>query len=144
MFVLTALTGIALPVAAHTPDQPYDIVFHLDDNDKARMNLVLNNVANVIKHFNKLGKEVRVEVVAYGGGLHMLRDDTSPVKARVKSFTETCDNVTFAACNNTMGKMTKQEGKKPSLMKLNHIKVVPSGVIAILERQDQGWHYMRP
>jgi intracellular sulfur oxidation DsrE/DsrF family protein len=144
MVLLMAFAGAVTPVAAHEKGVPYDIIFHVDENDKDKMNLVLNNVANVIKHFNEIDREVRIEVITYSGGLHMLREDTSPVKARVKSFAETYDNVSFAACGNTIKGMTKKEGKKPPLMKLDNIKVVPSGVIQILDRQDQGWHYIRP
>jgi intracellular sulfur oxidation DsrE/DsrF family protein len=142
--LLFAFAGVVTPVAAHEPDEPYEIIFHIDENDKGRMNLVLNNVSNVIKHFNEVGQEVKIEVIAYSGGLHMLRDDTSPVKSRVQTFADTYDNVRFAACGNTIKGMTRKEGKKPPLMKLDNIKVVPSGVIQILKRQDEGWHYIRP
>ena len=142
--LLMAFIGAVPSVIAHGPGVPYEVVFQIDDNDKARMNLVLNNVANVIKHFNDLDREVNVEVVAYSGGLHMLRDDTSPVKARIQSFADTYSNVKFAACGNTIKGMTKKEGKKPPLMKLDNVRVVPAGVIQILDRQDQGWHYIRP
>jgi intracellular sulfur oxidation DsrE/DsrF family protein len=142
--LLFAVVGVIAPLAAHEPGQPYQIIFHLSDNDKGRMNLVLNNASNVIKHFNEVGREVEIEIITYSGGLHMLRDDTSPVKSRIQAFSDTYDNVSFAACGNTMKGMTKKEGKKTPLMKLDNIKVVPSGVIQILERQDQGWHYIRP
>ncbi len=45
------------------------------------MNLALNNAANVARDFTARGQQVEIEIVAYGPGLHMLRDDTSPVKA---------------------------------------------------------------
>jgi intracellular sulfur oxidation DsrE/DsrF family protein len=141
---LIATVGVISPVAAHEPGTPYQIIFQLNDNDKGRMNLVLNNVANVLKHFEEVGREVEIEVITYGGGLHMLRDDTSPVKSRVQTFADSYSNVKFAACGNTIRGMTKKEGKKPPIMKLDNIKVVPSGVIQILERQDQGWHYIKP
>lgn len=144
MLIMLALIGTVSPVAAHEKGTAYQIIFQINDNDKGRMNLVLNNVANVIKHFNEVGQEVEIEVVTYSGGLHMLREDTSPVKARIKSFASSYDNVTFAACGNTIKGMTRKEGKKPPIMQLKNIKVVPSGVIEILELQDKGWHYIRP
>jgi intracellular sulfur oxidation DsrE/DsrF family protein len=144
LVLLMAVVGVVAPAAAHEPGKPYQIIFQINDNDKDRMNLVLNNVSNVIKHFDEVGREVEIEVITYGGGLHMLRDDTSPVKSRIQTFADTYSNVSFAACGNTIKGMTKKEGKKPPLIKLDNIRVVPSGVIQILERQDQGWHYIRP
>lgn len=143
---LAAFVAVISPVAAHQggAGKPYQVMFHISDNDPAKMNLVLNNAANVIKHFEQVGKEVEIEIITYSGGLNMLREDKSPVKARVKSFADSYSNVSFAACGNTIKGMTKKEGKAPVLMKLDNIKVVPSGVIQIIDRQDQGWHYIRP
>jgi hypothetical protein len=36
-------------------------------------------------------------VVAFGRGLHILRDDTSPVKARIKSMSEAMPHLAFSA-----------------------------------------------
>ena len=44
------------------------------------MNLALNNATNVVQYYKDLGEKVTIEVVTFGPGLHMLRDDTSPVK----------------------------------------------------------------
>jgi intracellular sulfur oxidation DsrE/DsrF family protein len=121
--LLMAVVGVVTPAAAHEPGKPYQIIFHLNDNDKDRMSLVLNNVSNVIKHFDEVGKEVEIEVITYGGGFHMLRNDTSPVKSRIQTFADTYSNVSFAACGNTIKGMTKKEGKKPPLIKLDNIRV---------------------
>ena len=53
------------------------------------MNLVLNNVTNVMEYYHGKGEQAQIEVVAYGPGLHMLRDDTSPVKDRIKQLSRT-------------------------------------------------------
>src|SRR5215831_178947 len=45
----------------------------------AAMNLALNNATNVTKYYKDLGEKVKVEVITFGPGLHMLRADTSPV-----------------------------------------------------------------
>ena len=47
------------------------------------MNLVLNNVANVMQYYHGKGEQAQIEVVAYGPGLNMLREDKSPVKERL-------------------------------------------------------------
>src|SRR5947208_1471293 len=48
------------------------------------MNLALNNATNVIEYYRAKNEDVDVEIVTYGPGLHMLRDDTSAVQDRLK------------------------------------------------------------
>lgn len=106
------------------------------------MNLALNNVTNIAQHYSALGEEVEIELVTYGPGLHLLRDDTSPAKARLKSISESMPNVAFAACGNTRKGMAKTEGKEIPLV--SQAKEVPSGVVGLMELQEQGWGYTRP
>lgn len=118
------------------------VAMHVDDNDAERMNLALNNASNISHDYSEKGEAVEIEIVTYGPGLHMLRADTSPVKDRMKSFTQSMPNVAFAACANTMAGMKKREGHDIPL--LPGMKVVPSGVVHLVERQEQGWSYIKP
>ena len=72
----------------------------------------------------------------------MLRADTSPVKRRIKSFGEHFGNISFRACGNTKRIMSKKAGKEIPI--LPRVKMVPSGVVHLMERQEQGWSYVRP
>ena len=88
------------------------------------------------------GERVEIEVVTFGPGLHMLRDDTSPVKARIKTMSESMPGLTFSACGNTRENMTKVEDKEIPLV--SQAKVTGSGVVRLMELQEQGWTYLRP
>ena len=118
------------------------IAIQVSVNDPAIMNLALNNAVNVAQDYSASGQEVEIEIVAYGPGLHMLRDDTSPVKARLKSIGESMPNVAFTACGNTRTTMEKAEGKVVPL--ISRAKVVKAGVVRLMELQEQGWSYIRP
>ncbi|OAF10669.1 hypothetical protein AYJ54_10390 [Bradyrhizobium centrolobii] len=122
--------------------QPHRVAIHVDVNDPAVMNLALNNVSNVAQHYSDLGQKVEIEVVAYGPGLHMLRDDTSPVKGRIKAMSETMPELTLSACGNTRENMAKNEGKDVPL--ISQAKVTKSGVVRLMELQERGWSYLRP
>ena len=122
--------------------QPHRLAVQVDVNDPAVMNLALNNVSNAAQHYRELGQKVEIEVVAFGPGLHMLRDDTSPVKARIKSMSEAMPNLTFAACGNTRENMTKAEAKDIPI--ISQAKVVNAGVVRLMELQERGWSYLRP
>jgi intracellular sulfur oxidation DsrE/DsrF family protein len=108
------------------------------------MNLALNNATNIIEYYRGKNEEVEVDIVTYGPGLHMLRSDTSPVQDRLKRLKELAfpSKVQFSACNNTRQGMAKTEGKDISVVA--DATVVPSGVVRLMELQEQGWSYIRP
>ena len=75
------------------------------------MNLALNNATNVAQYYKDLGEKVSIEVVTFGPGLHMLREDTSPVKARIETLALSTPEISFKACGNTRENMRKAESK---------------------------------
>jgi len=114
----------------------------VNTNDAATMNLTLNNAMNVTEYYKEAGEKVEVEVIAFGPGLHMLRDDTSPVKARIETMALSAPEVSFKACGNTQENMRKAENKEIKL--IPEAKVVPSGVVRVMQLQEQGWSYVKP
>jgi uncharacterized protein len=72
----------------------------------------------------------------------MLRDDTSPVKARIKTIAESNPTISFKACGNTQQNMQKVESK--DIVLIPEATVVKSGVVRVMELQEQGWTYVRP
>lgn len=141
--VIAVLVGLAFAMpAAQAAPKVHKLAIHVDSSDPKLQNLALNNVQNVYNYYAKKGEKVMIEVVTYGPGLHMLRSDTSKVKARVESMSLGLDGVSFAACNNTKRKMAKKEGKAIPIMP--EAKSVPSGVIRLIQLQEAGYAYLRP
>src|ERR1700724_4414901 len=124
--------------------KPHRVVIQVDQNDPAVMNLALNNATNVIDYYRAKGQDVHVDLVTYGPGLHMLRDDTSPVKDRIKQLKDYAfpSTVQFSACNNTKENMEKKEGKSVALV--SEAVIVPAGVVHLTELQEKGWTYLKP
>jgi intracellular sulfur oxidation DsrE/DsrF family protein len=120
----------------------HHLVLQVNSNDPATMNLVLNNASNVEQHYKSRGEPVEIEVVAFGPGLHMLRDDTSPVKDRLQKIAEAGSAISFKACGNTRENMRRNENKAIPLV--SQAAVVGSGVVRVMELQEQGWTYVRP
>jgi hypothetical protein len=142
---MLAIITAALLVAAPSPGlagEPAKLALQISDNDADKMNAVLNVAANVSKHYSDKGMEVEIEIVAFNAGLHMLRDDTSPVKQRLKSFKQGMHNVVFRACQNTLEGMTKREGKVPPLV--DNASLVPAGVVTLIELSGKGYTIVRP
>ena len=126
---------------ASTPT-PHKVAIQVSQNDKAAMDVALNNVRNITEYYKQKGETVAIEVVTYGPGLHMLRSDTSPVKDRIAPMALENSSVTFIACGNTQTNQSKAEGKPVTLV--SEAKVTPSGVVHLMELQKQGYAYIRP
>lgn len=138
------LLGPLASVSLAADQKPHRVAIQVDQNDPQVMNLALNNATNVIEHYRARNEEVEVDIVTYGPGLHMLRDDTSPVKDRLNRLKELAfpGKVQFSACNNTRQGMEKTEGKPVPIV--SDATIVPSGVVRLMELQEQGWSYVRP
>jgi intracellular sulfur oxidation DsrE/DsrF family protein len=131
-------------LAAFAQDSLADhkLALQISDNDPQKMNTVLNVAANVTRHYESLGETVDIRIVAFNAGLHMLREDTSPVLERVNSFGASMPNVSFAACGNTIAGMTKKEGKAPPIVEV--AEKVPAGVVDLMTLNEAGWTLIRP
>ncbi len=106
------------------------------------MNVALNNAQNLRAYYAQRGQKVEIEFVAYGAGLAMMRSDISPVKQRVAAMSCSMPDVTFSGCGNTLAKDMRVEKKKIALV--SQARVVPSGVVRIVQLEEQGWTYLRP
>jgi intracellular sulfur oxidation DsrE/DsrF family protein len=142
---IAALLSLPLVSDSFAADaKSHRVSIQVDQNDPQVMNLALNNATNVIEYYRGKNEDVEVDIVTYGPGLHMLRDDTSPVKDRIKRLKELAfpGKIQFSACNNTKQGMEKAEGKAVSI--ISDATLVPSGVVRLMELQEQGWSYVRP
>src|SRR5512140_3163362 len=140
-----AFMSVALASASMAGDgKPHRIAIQGDQNDPQVMNLALNNATNVIENYRAKNEDVEVDIVTYGPGLHMLRADTSPVQDRIKRLKDMVfpGKIQFSACNNTKQGMEKAEGHAISVVP--DATIVPSGVVHLMELQEQGWSYVRP
>ena len=139
--------GSVRTTAATTPAKPTvgkgrKLAIQIDENKPETMNLALNNAKNVIEYFKSKGEAVAIEIVAFGPGLHMFREDTSPVKARIAQMSLEEPAVAFIACQNTLQNQSKAEQKQISL--ISEAKLMPSGVVRLMELQSKGYAYLRP
>ena len=153
---LVAVLFVVPPAAAQVKKQPvkqmskrpaadkklHQLVLQVNTNDPATMNLALNNATNVAQYYKDRGEKVSIEVVTYGPGLHMLRNDTSPVKARIETLALSTPEISYKACGNTQQNMQKAESKDMPI--IPQAQVVASGVVRVMELQEKGWTYVRP
>ncbi|MDQ6618786.1 MAG: DsrE family protein [Pseudomonadota bacterium] len=123
-----------VPVKSQAVATRNRVVMQVSDNDAAKWNLALNNARNLQ---SDLGPDkVDIEIVVYGPGIGMLKRE-SPVASRIDEAITA--GVAVVACENTMAgaKLTKPD-------MLPHIGFVPAGVVELMQKQQQGYAYIRP
>jgi uncharacterized protein len=126
-FVALAMTASLAVCAADKA------VFQVTENDEAKWNLVLNNARNLQDDADP-GAEV--EIVAFGPGIMLLKAG-SPIAGRIS---ETVGRkVKVVACKHTMAGAHLAESDM-----LSDIGFVPSGVVEVMRKQQQGYAYLRP
>ena len=133
---------LAATKSATASTKAHRLVLQVNSNEAATMTLALNNATNVEQYYKERGEKIEIEIVTFGPGLHMLRDDTSPVKDRIKAIADKSPAISFKACGNTQENMGKAENKAIPLVA--QATLVKSGVVRLVELQEQGWTYVRP
>jgi uncharacterized protein len=139
---LLAVPFAARKAAAEGEKKLHRLAIHVDQNDADVMKLALNNTRNANELYKERGEELAVEIVCYSQGLHMLRDDTSPVKNEIHELRKVVPQVAFGACNNTKTAMEKREGKPVPI--IPEATIVPAGIVRLVELQEAGYHYVKP
>ena len=132
--VLSLAVAMAAPAQAPQGSVRSKVVLQMSESDPAKWNLALNNAKNIQTDLG--AANVDVELVAYGPGIGMLKAD-SIVGNRVDEAL--ASGVKVVACENTMRAQKLTQGDM-----LGKISYVQAGVVEIMQRQQQGWAYIRP
>ena len=141
-YLVASIVTFAMAGAALAEGKTHYVAIHVDQNDPAVMNMALNNAENVTSYYESQGDEVVIELVAYGPGLEMLVPGKSPVEQRISVMSLENENLSFTACGNTLKAMSAKAGHEVPLVE--EAVVVPSGVVRLIELQEQGYAYVRP
>ena len=130
----TAVPPAAASAAPSTTSRPHKLVIQVSDAEPAKWNLALNNARNVQ---NDLGRDkVAIEIVAYGPGSGLLKMDSV---AGTRVAEAVASGVSVVACENTM---TVQKLTRADM--LPSVGYVASGVVQLMQRQREGYAYIRP
>jgi len=152
--VAGAQSALAIPAAA-APATPVLVVaqstspgsvqakvlVHLARDDAALLSQALDDIEGLLKHYRATHQTARVEVVVNGKGLELVRIDTSAFAARIQRLQRDYDNLTFAACQNTIDRLAREQGIIVRL--LPGVITIDSGMAEIMRRQNQGWTYLQ-
>jgi uncharacterized protein len=98
--------------------------------------LVHKGLMRQLRNMLEAAPGMQMEVVCHGPGMDMLMSDRSIVADKVKQFSER--GITFIACENTITERQLDRSKV-----LPQAGFVQAGIIHIVERQEDGWSYIK-
>jgi intracellular sulfur oxidation DsrE/DsrF family protein len=133
---LLLLLLLALPVmgtlkAQDTPPK-HRIVMQLVSGDTVVHKGLMRQLRNMLE----AAPTLQMEVVCHGPGMDLLMSDRSFVSDKVNEFSKR--GIVFLACENTIKERNLDRSKV-----LPEAGFVKAGIIHIVERQEQGWSYIK-
>lgn len=134
---LFAITLALATFSAHAAEQlKYRVLFQVSEDSVEKLMLALNAAKFVQKEYG--APNVAVEIVVFGPGVQTLKHYAPlPVPDRVRQAKY--NGVRIAVCDESM----HAAKLRPSDM-LQEVSYVKSGVGELMEKQQQGWAYVRP
>jgi intracellular sulfur oxidation DsrE/DsrF family protein len=144
VIVIVSCAALACPatVSEAAPEQesgihrPHRIVMHLNAGDEKVQRGALNNMRNL---YLELGPQnLTVELVVHGAGLPLLIRKDTAFAAEMAELKRTY-GAQFIACSNTM--KTMKVTREDLVAEVDD--TVPA-MVRLMERQEQGWVYIKP
>jgi uncharacterized protein len=114
------------------------VIFHVDES--SRWPMVLANATNMIQYGRTQGRPFEVEILANSQAVRQLTTQgAEEAEMRERAEVLSRSGARFAACSVAMGNL-----KIESSELLPFVQTVPSGVVELALRQDEGYAYIRP
>jgi intracellular sulfur oxidation DsrE/DsrF family protein len=130
LFFLLFLSSIAF--AQIVTDKEHKIIFQLTDGHLETQKKFLRQINNVLE----AAPNAKIEVVTHGMGVDLLRKDDNELKNEISELKS--QGVDFVICENTL----KQRQLKKEIF-LPEARFVPSAIIELVLKQEEGWIYIK-
>lgn len=130
-FLIMAFMAL-MPNDATAQGANHKVVFQFTLADSMQQKAFSNQLKNLRKHW----PDAQIEVVAYNQGIDFLmtkRTRHHDIIADLKKA-----GVRFVVCQNTMN----QRNIKANEL-IQEAEIVPAGIAEIVEKQEQGWSYIK-
>jgi intracellular sulfur oxidation DsrE/DsrF family protein len=112
-----------------------NVIFHVDE--MLKWGMVLRNVQNMITYYTQNEIQFHIEVVANGEAVAEYKKLGSKHSQTFNMLAN--NNVVFVACNNALVGLAIEREEL-----FDFIAVVPAGVVELVEKQQQGYSYIKP
>jgi hypothetical protein len=117
-----------------------NVILHVTTNDAGKLRYALDEVETLLSSYRERGLPIKLEVVANGEGLALLRSGVSPYPQRTQELISNYDNLTIMACANTM-RWLEEQGIDTRL--LPNVSTTKSALERVVDRLQEGWLYVK-
>lgn len=132
LLLIALLAGVFTAQAQDKAVRQHRIVMQLVSGDT----LVHKGLMRQLRNMLEAAPTMQMEVVCHGPGMDLLMSDRSIVADKVQDFSGR--GIVFLACENTI-----KEKQLDRSMVLPVAGFVQAGIIHIVERQEDGWSYIK-
>lgn len=116
------------------------VVLHLFSDEPSRMEAALQMAERFASARDAQGRPFRVEFLANGPGLHLLRQGGSPYADRIEALRRRHANLRLVACREAIARM-QERGIEVTL--LPGVEIAVSAEKELSARLTQGWRYVQ-
>lgn len=125
-----------LSVNSFAQNKPKDhkIVFQFTNaNDTLQQKAFVRQLENITAHW----PNAKYEVVVYNQGVELVMKNNTKYQARLQTLK--AKGVNFVVCENTLKNRKISKEAFPEIL----VGFVPAGIAEIVEKQEEGWSYIR-
>lgn len=116
------------------------IIVHVSNSNPVRLKTALDETEGLLEAYKRSNRQLKVEIIANGGGVDLLRSDVSSFGMRIGLMQAKYPNLDLLACSQTIGKLQK---RGVIVRLLPNTGIVSSAAEEINKRLLQGWDYVR-
>lgn len=132
-FILSLLF-ITLSMQSMAKKKQHKIIFQFTNaNDTMQQKAFVKQLENLSEHW----PTANYEVVLYNQGLELVMKSNTAFAERLKALKS--KGIRFVVCENTL----KNRKISKDVFDTELVEYVPAGIAEIVEKQEQGWNYIK-
>lgn len=117
------------------------IILHVTTGDIHSVKTALDEAEQLLASYRDAGTPMKLDIVTYKEGINMLRVGVSPYLDRIEGILAGNDNVSLYACQRSIDKAQKKEGRE--IVMIPQVKIKHTAQELISERLNKGWIYIK-
>jgi len=125
---------------AAAQSRPQNVILHISTDDPMKVSDALDQAELMLARSKEKGNDFRLEIVANGDGLNLLRTRYSSYPERTEELIHNYDNLTIMDCARTLQAIKEQGGDIELLPSVN---TTESALERVVDRLQDGWLYIR-
>lgn len=148
ILIVTVLTGMWGLISAgdmvFAKSKPsvteHRVVILIDSDDERVMGHAISYSLNITRSFALKNEKVKIEIVANGSGIKLLRADTSPLQQPLAALRQAIPGIVLSMCDSSKEIAEQREGHTIDL--IEGARLVPYGIGRVVELEEAGWSFI--